>query len=283
MNGIEGNYYFALLLVMFGIGFGVFTLYFIYSFYKKRKMQKILEKPIPQEYQEILKNIPLYNKLSKEEQVKMHKSIMLFIHTKEFVGVNIEVTDEMKVVIAFHACLLLLHVNFESCYENLITILIYSHTVIAKQISANGGVFTKGDFLLEGQSAGDTVVIAWNDAKKDAYHLYENNVLLHEFAHEIDFLDGSADGTPPLPFSKYHEWASVLSHEFNKLSKVALKNRDWGKYKLIGSYAATNEAEFFAVVTERYFERHESLKKHFPELFKELQSFYNYTPNSTDI
>ena len=277
------NYYFALLLVMLGIGLGLFTLYFIYTFYKKRKLQKILEKPMPQEYKQILKNIPFYNKLSEEEKAKIHKSILLFINTKEFVGVAIEVTDEMKVVIAFHACLLLLHVSFESCYENLVTILIYPNTMVAKQVSANGGVFTKGDFLLEGQSAGDTVVISWNDAKKDAYHIHNNNVLIHEFAHEVDFLDGSADGTPPLPSAKYHEWASVLSHEFNKLSKVALKNRDWGKYKLIGSYAATNEAEFFAVVTERFFERPDALKKHFPELFKELESFYNYTPDSTNI
>ena len=273
------NYYFALLTVMLSIGLGLFVLYFIYTFYKKRKLQKILEKPIPQEYQQILKNIPFYNKLNEEEKAKIHNSILLFINTKEFVGIDTEVTDEMKIVIAFHACLLLLHVNFESCYENLATILVYSHTMVAKQVSTNGGIFTKGDFLLEGQSSGDTVVIAWSDAKKDAYHIHNANVLLHEFAHEIDFLNGNADGIPPLPSSKYHEWATILSSEFNKLSKVALKNRDWGKYKLIGSYAATNEAEFFAVITERYFERPESLKKHFPELFKELQRFYN----STDI
>jgi len=152
--------------------------------------------------------------------------------------------------------------------------LIYPYTIVAKQVSANGGIYTKGEFLLEGQSASDTVVVSWHDAKKDAYHLHENNVIVHEFAHEIDFLDGNADGTPPLPYAKYSEWAKVLSHEYNKLSEVALKNRDWGKYKLIGSYAATNEAEFFAVITERYIEKPDALKKHFPELFQEINSFY---------
>ncbi len=277
------NYYIALLVVMLGIGLGLFSIYFFYTFYKKQKLQKILDKPMPLEYIKILQNIPFYNKLSSAEKEKIHTSILIFINTKEFVGVDMEVTEEMKVVIAFHACFLLLHVAFKSCYENLVTILIYSHTIVAKQVSANGGIFTKGDFLLEGQSAGDTVVIAWNDAKKDAYHIHNDNVLLHEFAHELDFLDGAVDGTPPMPSSKYHEWAAVLSHEFNKLSAVTLKNRDWGKYKLIGSYAATNEAEFFAVVTERFFERPDALKKHFPELFKELEGFYNYTPYSTDI
>jgi Mlc titration factor MtfA (ptsG expression regulator) len=269
------NYYYALLMVILGIGFLIFCTYFLYSYYKQKKLQQILAQPMKASYIEILQKIPLYMRLKEEEKKQIHKSILVFIHTKEFIGVHIEVSDEMKIVIAFHACLLLLHVKLTSCYENLTTVLIYPHTMVAKQVSANGGIYTQGEFLLEGQSASDTVVISWHEAKKDAYHLHENNVILHEFAHELDFLDGSADGTPPLPYSKYHEWAKVLSREFHKLSNVALKNRDWGKYKLIGSYAATNEAEFFAVVTERYFEKPESLKKHFPELFEELNNFYN--------
>jgi Mlc titration factor MtfA (ptsG expression regulator) len=232
--------------------------------------------PFSSKYEEILQKIPLYAKLNAAERKKIHKSILIFINMKEFAGVNMEVTDEMKIVIAFHACILLLNAALESCYENLATILIYSHTIVAKQISANGGVFTKGNFLLEGQSASDTVVISWNDAKKDAYHIHNDNVIIHEFAHELDFLDGSADGTPPLPNAKYHEWAKTLSSEFNKLSEVALKNRNWGNYKLIGAYAATNEAEFFAVITERYFENPKGVKKHFPDLFKELNSFYQF-------
>jgi len=268
------NYYSSLLMVMLGIGFTIGSVYLLYASYKQKKMQKILAQPIKQEYIEILRSIPLYNRLTKEEKQHIYKSILIFINTKEFTGVNINVTDEMKIIIAFHACLLLLHVELTGCYENLVTILIYPYTMVTKQVSANGGIYTKGEFLLEGQSASDTVIVSWHDAKKDAYHLHENNVIVHEFAHEIDFLDGNADGTPPLPYAKYNEWAKVLSHEYNKLSEVSLKNRDWGKYKLIGSYAATNEAEFFAVVTERYIEKPQALKNHFPELFQELNSFY---------
>ena len=259
---------------MLGLGLSLLGAYLLYTFYKQKKLQKILAQPMKQEYKKILATIPLYNRLNEEEKQRISQSVRIFINTKEFTGVNIEVTDEMKIVIAFHACLLLLHVKLTGCYENLATVLIYPYTMIAKQVSTNGGIYTKGEFLLEGQSASDTVVISWHDAKKDAYHMSENNVTVHEFAHEIDFLDGNADGTPPLPYAKYSEWAKVLSHEYNKLSEVALKNRDWGKYKLIGSYAATNEAEFFAVVTERYIEKPQALKKHFPELFEEFNSFY---------
>jgi len=268
------NYNYALLLIVLGLGFTLLSTYLLYARYKQKKLQKILAQPMKQEHKEILEGIALYSKLNEEDRQRISKSILLFVNTKAFLGITIDVTDEMKIVIAFHACLLLLHVEFRGCYENLATILIYPYTMVAEQVSANGGIYTKGEFLLEGQSASDTVVISWHDAKKDAYHLHENNVIVHEFAHEIDFLDGSADGTPPLPYAKYSEWAKVLSHEYETLSEVALKNRDWGKYKLIGSYAATNEAEFFAVVTERYIEKPQALKKHFPELFQELNSFY---------
>ena len=88
-------------------------------------------------------------------------------------------------------------------------------------------------------------------------------------------MDGEIDGVPPIKKSKYDEWTNILFHDYKKLSNVVSKNRDWGKYKLLGSYASTNEAEFFAVVSERFFETPQSLKKHFPELYNELKSFYN--------
>ncbi len=271
---MDATYYTSLLrlfLLLGGVAFVLFTLFF---FYKRRRIQKLASLPFPKEYEAILQRVPLYQKLSTQERERIHHSIMIFINTKNFIGVEMELRNEIKIIVAFHACLLLLHLDISECYENLANILIYPNTVIANHVSNNGGIYTKGEFLLEGQSSSDTVVLSWSDAKKDAYHLHNNNVIIHEFAHELDFLDGVADGTPPLPYSKYHEWAQVLSHEFNKLQKVRLKNRDWGKYKLIGEYAATNEAEFFAVVSERYFENPEGLKKHFRELYDELEDFY---------
>jgi len=268
------SYYYALLLFFLGLGLLGFLSYFLYVKYKKIQMQKILAAPFPKEYEKILQHIPLYKELSAVEQEKIQRSVLIFINSKEFLGVSLEVTDEMRVVIAFHACYLLLHLDISECYENLDTIVIYPNTIVAQQTSNNGGVYTKGEFLLEGQSASGVVVLAWNDVKKDAYHLHKNNVTIHEFAHEIDFLDGNADGTPPMPYDKYHEWAQVLFYHFDKLRDVSLKNRDWGDYKLIGSYAATNEVEFFAVLTERYVEEPEKLKKHFPDLYNELEDFY---------
>ncbi len=272
---MSSHYYTSLLIVVLIIGAAFLFFYTLYRFYKHRQIERYSHLAFPKEYKAILRNIPLYQKLSTQEKEQIAHSIMLFINTKEFIGVSLKLTDEIRVIVAFNACLLLLHSKVSQCYENLETLVIYSNTIVADRINNSAGIATKGPFLLEGQSSSDTVVLSWSDASKDAYHLYRDNVIIHEFAHELDFLDGSANGTPPLPNSKYHEWAEVLAHDFNRLQEVTLKNRDWGKYKLLGSYAATNEAEFFAVVSERYFESPESLKKHFPRLYKELEDFYN--------
>jgi len=245
---------------------------------RKRLLAEIERTPFPAAYREIVEKIPYYKRLSTEDRQTMEHSIRLFIRTKDFVGVKIEITDEMRVTIAFYACLLLLHIKSGNCYENLKTILVYPFAMVAEQVRGQGGIFSKEELILSGQSAGDTVVISWHDAEKEAYHLRHNNVVIHEFAHEIDYMNGEADGVPPIELSKYHEWTQVLHSEFKQLNEVALKDRDWGKYKILGAYAATNEAEFFAVITERFFESPHSLQQNFPDLYHELKSFYKIDP-----
>jgi len=272
---MSSSYYLALLLVFGGLGFSIFALWMFFKIREEERIKKILSEPFREEYRKFLQNTVHYNKLPKEDKEKIERSILLFTNTKEFIGAGIEVTDEMKVITAFYACLLLLHKSTSNCYDNLKTIIIYPSAVAFENINAANGIYTKEKFLIDGQSANDTVVLIWHDAKKEAYHLRHDNVIVHEFAHEIDFMDGEIDGVPPIEKSKYDEWTKVLFHDYQKLSNVVAKNRDWGKYKLLGSYAATNEAEFFAVVSERFFEAPQSLKKHFPELYMELKNFYN--------
>ncbi len=262
-----------------------FTLFFFLQFFlwlqHRALLSRLKKTPFPDNYKAILNNIPFYMHLNPDDQVLMHYSILQFINEKEFIGLNhMSVTDEIRIVIAFYACLLLLHLKEHDCYNNLMTILIYPYEFIAHQTKSYGGIYTKEKFVLEGQSANDTVVISWHNAKKEAYHMRRQNVMLHEFAHEIDFMDGEIDGVPPMEASHYHEWTQVMYHEYEKLSAKSLKGRYLGKYKLIGNYAATNKAEFFAVVTERFFETPKSLKKHFPDIYKELRQFYRIDPAS---
>jgi len=268
------DYNVALLLIFGGLGSTLFGLMFLNDLRRKNEVEKIKKLPFTEQYEAIVAKTPHYHRLSDEDKLKLQRSIVTFTHTKEFIGVGLSVSDEMKVLIAFYACLLLIRKKSEYCYENLKSIIIYPHSVMIKEVRSYGGIYAKEQFVIQGQSANDTVVITWHEAKKESYHMRHNNVIIHEFAHEIDFMDGEIDGVPPLEHSKYDGWVNILYKEFNALNAVVLKNREWGKYKLLGAYAASNEAEFFAVVTERFFESPAALKKHFPELYEELEDFY---------
>ena len=267
--------YYEILLVLFIVSASlVYVAYFLIKTKEKKRLERLCKEPFDEKSRTFLYNIPHYKNLSVADKAKVERSIILFTNTKEFVGIGIELTQEIKVIIAFYACLLLLHKATKNCYDNLKTIIIYPSAVAFENVQASGGIYTKEKFLIDGQAANDTVIIIWHDARREAYHLRHDNVIVHEFAHEIDFMDGEIDGIPPIERSKYDEWTRVLYGDYKKLNDVILKNRKWGKYELLGSYAATNEAEFFAVVTERFFESPKSLKKYFPELYDELQDFY---------
>lgn len=268
------EYHIALLLIVGGLGSAFFALMFLNDLRRKRIVDAIGKLPFREEYEALLAKTPHYHRLSRDDRLTLQRSILTFIHTKEFIGVGLAVTDEMKVVIAFYACLLLIRKNTEYCYDTLKTIIIYPHAVMINEVRSYGGIYAKEQFVIQGQSANDTVVITWHEAKQESYHMRHSNVIIHEFAHEIDFMDGEIDGVPPLEHSKYDGWVNILYREFNLLNAIVLKNREWGKYKLLGAYAASNEAEFFAVVTERFFESPVALQKHFPQLYEELRDFY---------
>jgi len=272
--------YYQNLLIFFGLLWaGIMFIWFYRDYRRKKLLEKVATMPFPENYRKFLTRLSHYEKLSSEDKKRIESSILRFIYTKIFVGAKeLNVTDEMKVLIAFHACLLLLHIETRNCYDPLKTIILYDHPVMIDKVQNNGGIFSKEQFLISGQSANDTVVIIWNEVKHEIYHPRHENVILHEFAHEIDFMDGEIDGIPPMEKSRFHEWTSVLYREFIRLNDIVRKEGDWGKYKLIGEYAATNEAEFFAVITERFYESPESLKKYFPDLYNELKQFYHVDP-----
>lgn len=268
------EYHGALLLIFATLGTLFFALVFLNDFRQKKQLEEIKKLPFKEEYHLFLDKMPHYRKLLEEDRQKIQRAIVYFIHTKNFVGIGLHVSDEMKIIIAFYACLLLIGKNTHNCYDNLKTIIIYPHSIMINQVRSSGGIYAKEQFMIEGQSANETVVLTWHEAKKESYHMRHNNVIIHEFAHEIDFMDGVIDGIPPIENSKYDGWVKVLHKEFDHLASIARKNRGWGKYKLLDAYAANNEAEFFAVVTERFFESPAALKLHFPELYEEYKDFY---------
>ena len=266
-------YYLALFFLFFLIGFAILLWQLIGYYRRYRLRQKVLKMPLPSEWQAVLQKVPHYKALPEDLKEKMRPKMLYFALTKEFMGVKLEVTEEMKAIISFYACLMVVNIPNE-CYDELVTILIYPYDVVTKEVRANGGIYEEGRFVLEGQTTGDTVVIAWSEAKREAFHLRSHNVVIHELAHVLDFEDGMPDGVPPLERSRLNRWTQVLYRRYEELRQKSDKNRNWGDYRLIGEYAATDEAEFFAVVTELFFQKPRTLKIHFPDLYEEWREFY---------
>ena len=183
----------------------------------------------------------------------------------------------MKLVIAAQACILLLHRSTDY-FPHLDSIVIYPHPYVSKtQHRLPGGVIAEGTEARFGESWGfGTVILAWDDVLAGARDAYSgHNVVMHEFAHQLDEEGGGADGAPALELrSQYTAWARVLSAEFLRLNQDA----DAGRKTVMDKYGATNPAEFFAVATETFFEKPVQLKRKHPDLYDELKLFYRQDP-----
>lgn len=209
-------------------------------------------------------------------QEQLHDLIRIFISEKNFEGCGgLVLTDEIKVVIAAQACLLLLNRN-GGCYPKLFSVLVYPSAYVTGSRSRIGA--DRGDSSVRlGESwMHGAVVLAWDSVKSGALNFQDgHNVAMHEFAHQLDQEDGRGDGTPILEMrSAYSAWSRTLSEEYEQLRKKTLKR----KKSVIDRYGATNPAEFFAVATETFFEKPAQLKKKHPELYQELEGFYKVDP-----
>ena len=117
--------------------------------------------------------------------------------------------------------------------------------------------------------AWDSVLAGGRDPKDG------RNVVLHEFAHQLDYLDGVADGTPPLrKQADYKQWQEVMTREDERL----VRESEQGHPKVLDSYGATNHAEFFSVATEAFFEKARQMYARHPELYQVLSQYYGQDP-----
>ncbi len=259
------------LLLLWG-AFFVFIIFQIISYFRYlQKLKKLKSTPFPKNLKKYIENLPQYQKLNEKQKRILEYKIQRFLLEKNFIHVNINLNDEIKTLIAFYACLpSIAYIDF--CYPNLKNIYIYPHPVILKNLQ--NGYVVQEEEIIEGEATGENVIIAWDEAKKEIHHPNFRNVIIHEFAHQLDAADGVIDGIPPIETSKYNEWVKIMFGEYKKFKQKTLKNRFLGKFSLIDKYAATNEAEFFAVMSEYYFMKPQILKKHFPDIYKELKNFY---------
>ncbi|MBD3792280.1 MAG: zinc-dependent peptidase [Campylobacterales bacterium] len=238
------------------------------------RYKKFKTMPLPPAYKQILLSLPHYLDLPGDLREKIHVRILLFIDQKEFVGAQMEITDEIKVIIAFYASLVRLGFAPDE-HDKVATIIVYPEHFIVDHSRNEHGIYHQQHAILEGQSANGTVVLSWQDIKHTLSKQSKENVIIHEFAHELDFEDGMPDGTPELDtFSAYPRYAQAFSNAFIILTKQVKRNLITKQAAFLGSYALENEAEFFAVCSERFFMEPHTLKSLLPDIYEELRRFY---------
>lgn len=226
-------------------------------------------------------NVAHYSVLDDAEQAELRAMMQVFLEEKEWEGCGgLDLTDEIRVTIAAQACLLQLGLPHDY-YCNVESILVYPSTVVPPERQA--GVFERiagpveavvpilGQAFTEGP-----VILVWDAVLHGARHPEQgHNVVYHEFAHKLDMLDGAADGTPPLADrEQLDEWVAVCTREFLRLRALAGK----GHKTFLDAYGAKNEAEFFAVATEEFFDRPRALQEHSPDLYHVLSAYYRQDP-----
>ena len=246
----------------------------------KRWLREREDKPFPEEWRRyVAKNVPMVMALPDADRAELEKLCMAFLSEKHFEGAKgFEITDEVKVTIAAQACMLLIHRDTD-VYPDLETIIVYPSTFASKQTRREGFVVIEEENARLGESWDrGIIVLAWDSVRSGTANMHDgHNVVLHEFAHQLDAEDGDMDGAPDLGArARYTAWAHVLGDEFNDLVAKA----EAGRKTDIDTYGATNPAEFFAVVTEAFFEKPRQLRTKHPELYAQLKEFYKQDPEA---
>ena len=246
---------------------------------RDRRRRRLIQAPFPEAWVAwIDRNVQIVRGLAPEERAHLQDLVKVFVAEKHFEGCGgLAITDEMKVTIAAQACLLLLNLRHDF-YSRLVAILVYPEGFRFEQTAAGpGGTVLQTQVPVMGlSSTRGVVVLSWPDVQGGGRHSGDgNNVVLHEFAHQLDQLDGAMDGAPALDTAgHYREWAQVLGREYSRLQDSLAA----GKGSIIGPYAATKPVEFFAVVTELFFERPRELRAQHPELYEEFRRYYRQDP-----
>lgn len=267
-----------LLVVIFLPLLGV-IFYFAWKARRRNSRRVSLKRQaLPQAWRDILdRNVSLHRALPGHLQQQLHGLMQVFLSEKEFIGCeNQEITDEVRVTIAGQACMLLL--NRETrFYPKLKTIYVYPQAYVVKTLQTKGGVVTEEQSVRLGESWTDgPLVLSWDSVTGGARNVKDGrNVVFHEFAHQLDQEDGSADGAPILgDRSCYRSWAQVLGAEY----EVLRRQKKEGRRSVLNKYGASHPAEFFAVATEAFFEKPKQMRKRCPDLYEELKRYYQVDP-----
>ncbi|OZG74749.1 hypothetical protein BTA51_03670 [Hahella sp. CCB-MM4] len=235
--------------------------------------------PIPHEtWHGLMHKADVFRGLTAVERAHLRELSTLFLQRKSFSGVQgLTVSMDMAVAVAAQACLLILKLGLDY-YDGWVEIVIYPEAFkVPREVAGNDGLVTHQEHILSGESwSRGPVILSWDTAVEDiSGHCSGHNVVIHEFAHKLDMLNGSANGMPPLHSDMVRQqWTTAFSEAFEQLQQQLTHHQ----HPHINAYAATSPAEFFAVCSEYFFTSPRILHRQFPAVYDQLRMFYRQDP-----
>ncbi len=220
--------------------------------------------------------LPLLKGLDEDEQRRLRELAILLMHYKSFEGVQgLVLSPSMIRHIALQACLPILNLGL-AAYDGWVSVIVYPAAFVPKRVYTDeagvvhqGGAAHSGEAWLRGP-----VILGWQDTQT-AGEIDGSNLVIHEFAHKLDMLNGPADGFPPMHSGmKVEGWVEAFTRAYEHFQKHCHKP----EYHHIDCYGASSPAEFFAVFSEVFFERPGLLKQYYPDVYQQLRHYYRQDP-----
>ncbi|MDJ0976309.1 MAG: zinc-dependent peptidase [Planctomycetota bacterium] len=244
---------------------------------KKRRREEVVAAPVPDAWLEAIRPWALFDELDDDEQAQLLDIVKVLLAEKNWEGCGgLELTEPMRAVIAAQAALLVLEIPHDF-YEESDSVLVYpTDYVVPHAVHRGGGIMSEGEVRSGEAWYRGPVILSWERVEQgftDPEAI--TNVVLHEFAHRLDMLSGVQNGTPPLERRvEPKEWAAVMKRAFDTLCKAVESDQE----TLIDPYGASNEVEFFAVVTETFFIEGNALEEDDRDLYDILRAYYQQDP-----
>jgi len=243
----------------------------MFGLWRSWKRSRYARRPLPTHWLAILtEDVPFFEGFEDAERSLFLTRLKAFVWRVAWIEAGgMEIDDQVRVVISAAAVRIALHLD-EDIYRRLSEIVVYPSHYHHPDDDEGGVIFGEAH-------AWGTVVLSWDAVLQGLRNPHDgHDTATHEFAHVLDRNSGDFNGTPELRArDHYRPWALVLSEHYEKLRKG---KKD--ESRVLREYGATNEAEFFAVATEAFFERPERMLEHTPDLYEELCRFYGVNPAS---
>jgi Mlc titration factor MtfA (ptsG expression regulator) len=253
----------------------------LFTWLRNWRRRRLVARPFPPVWLDYLrKNVAHYRYLTDAEQARLRDDLRIFISEKYWEGCGgLTMTDEIKVTVAAQVCLLVLGLK-HNYFQRVQSILVYprAYRDTRDEPGADGLIHADTPGRLGEAHYRGPVILSWADVLQEGRHPEGGqNVVYHEFAHQLDMLDGLIDGTPPLETpEQYQRWRTVMTAEYQKL----IEDSQHGRATLLDQYGTKNEAEFFAVATECFFDKPVQLVRRHPGLYDVLRQYYHQDPAS---